>query len=264
MMQEDNAMYELGLVDDEELILNGMAHSVDWGKTGYHLAGCFIDGKSVIDAIENGSHFDLLLTDIRMDDVSGIDLAKYVYERRLHIRIVFLSGYREFEYAQKGMEYGVMEYLTKPCSIERIEQTLIRIAAELDYGNPSAEQDLFSLHSLPKGSSDLMERLLGYINNNCQQPLQLEDIAKRFYLHPAYLSRMFKEKTGITFKEYLTRSRISKANELLRNRELKVAEIAQMVGYHDLHHFYDLYKRLTGYSPTEYRESQLARMRGEM
>ena len=257
-------MYEIVLVDDEELILNGMASTIAWDELGYHLAGCYTDVQDVINAIESGASFDLILTDIRMDGLSGLDLARYIYEHQLPTKVIFLSGYREFEYARKGMEYNVSCYLTKPCSIETIKQTLMKLRSEMQNSYVSAHNADLVEKKIKKGSNALLERICDYIKKNCQRQLQLEEVAGLFYLHPSYLSRLFKKEVGVTFKEYLTRQRIFKANTLLEQVDLKVADVSEMVGYKDLHYFYDIYKRQMGQTPTEYREKLWADLRGKV
>ncbi|HML47047.1 MAG TPA: helix-turn-helix transcriptional regulator, partial [Clostridia bacterium] len=78
-------------------------------------------------------------------------------------------------------------------------------------------------------------------------------VARRTYLHPSYLSHIFKRYAGMNFKAYLTNCRMERANELLQDPDLKVYDIATRVGYRDVRHFYDVYKRVEGKTPSEYR-----------
>ena len=82
------------------------------------------------------------------------------------------------------------------------------------------------------------------------------------YLSPAYLSRIFKKETGTSFNEYLSGVRIGKAKELLRHPELRLTDIAQMVGYEDQSYFAKVFKRVTGSSPSGYRSGLAARSAG--
>ena len=77
------------------------------------------------------------------------------------------------------------------------------------------------------------------------------------YLSPAYLSRIFKQETGVTFNEYLNRVRLNKAKELLRRRELRMTDISLAVGYEDQSYFTKVFKRVAGMLPREYREKIL-------
>ncbi len=82
----------------------------------------------------------------------------------------------------------------------------------------------------------------------------LSDAAESVYLHPIYVSRLFREKTGQTFTEYLTHVRIEAAKALLEQREKYVYEISEAVGYHNLKYFYKVFRKVTGHSPSEYLE----------
>lgn len=262
-------MFKLALADDEGLILNSMASMIHWEKLGFTVKGCFTDGYDFIKAFERGEHYDAILTDIRMDGISGMDIAKYIYEKQLFIPIVFLSGYQEFEYAQMGMHYGVVEYLTKPCSIAKIEETMLKVANVLQNSVRSGnrvelmEETGEENNAADENNQELFSRICAYITDNCCKILLLEDVARVFFLHPAVLSRMFKQCAEGSFKAFLTKQRIKVANELLPNQNIKIYDIIQKVGYRDIHHFYDVYKKEMGITPTEYRSRCLRKMRKE-
>lgn len=93
--------------------------------------GCFSDGGEVIDFI-NKNPVDVIITDVRMHNVSGIDIAKYVSENSMGIEVVIVSAYKSFEYAKQAMEYGVKNYLVKPTSPDELENVLKKIKFLLD------------------------------------------------------------------------------------------------------------------------------------
>lgn len=124
-------MYRLVIVDDEDIIRKGLAELVDWNNIGYELAACFEDGKEVIDFLENNDA-DVILTDIKMTEVSGIELAKYVFDNRPEIKVVILSGYKEFDYAKKAIEFKVEYYLLKPTRFDEVYKVFKEIKDKLD------------------------------------------------------------------------------------------------------------------------------------
>ena len=71
---------------------------------------------------------DILITDISMPIMSGLELAKYIYERKLPVKVILLSGYQEFEYAQQGIRYNVSNYMLKPCEKQQINEALKELA----------------------------------------------------------------------------------------------------------------------------------------
>lgn len=95
-----------------------------------------------------------------------------------------------------------------------------------------------------------------YIAEHFHEPLQLSEVAKKLYLSTTYFSRLFKEKTGLTFSDYLANCRIDRARQLLATTDLSVAEVASAIGYQEANSFSRLFKTRTGQSPSEYRASQ--------
>lgn len=98
-----------------------------------------------------------------------------------------------------------------------------------------------------------------YIGENYSQKITLDGLARMVYLSPAYLSRIFKQETGMNFNEYLNRVRIQKAQELLLVREIRMTDISLMVGFEDQSYFTRVFRRITGTLPRAYREKMTHR-----
>jgi two-component system response regulator YesN len=105
----------------------------------------------------------------------------------------------------------------------------------------------------PQHSNALIERAVQLITNRYMEELSLQLIADELSLHPVWLSQSFKKETGKTYMDFLTETRIDKAKSLLRESNLKIYDIAEAVGYHDLQHFGNIFKKRTGQTPKEYR-----------
>jgi AraC-like DNA-binding protein/ligand-binding sensor protein len=105
--------------------------------------------------------------------------------------------------------------------------------------------------------SPIVERAKGYIASHQSEPITLEQISRALNVSTFYFCRVFKQTTGLTFKDYLSRVRIEKAKILLQDSRLRVSEIAYDVGFQTITHFNRIFRKLVGYSPTEYR-SRLA------
>lgn len=101
--------------------------------------------------------------------------------------------------------------------------------------------------------ANIIHRCIQYVGTNYGGKITLEQVARMVYLSPPYLSRIFKKETGITFNEHLNSVRISKAKELLRHPDLRLTDIALLVGYEDQSYFTKVFKRLAGSSPSQYR-----------
>lgn len=112
-----------------------------------------------------------------------------------------------------------------------------------------------SLSAYPDAKhANTIHRCIQYISSRYAEHLTLEETAAVVSLSPDYLSRIFKQETGITFNQYLNNIRITKAKELIRHSELRLTDISQLVGYDDQSYFTKVFKRVTGLSPNEYKK----------
>lgn len=105
--------------------------------------------------------------------------------------------------------------------------------------------------------TDVIQKAREYIGNNLDKGISLDDVSDYVFLSPVYLSRMFKQKTGENFIDYLIKVRMEKAMEILEDRKYKVFEVSKMVGYNSTKYFFKAFKQYTGYTPTEYRNKIL-------
>ena len=124
-------MYRLIIVDDEKIIREGLADYIAGENLGFEVMGIFEDGQYAIDFINN-NEIEVCITDIRLIEVSGLELAKFIYDHYPKIKVVLLSGYKEFDYAKKGIEFNVENYLLKPADFDEIKDTLKCIKEKLD------------------------------------------------------------------------------------------------------------------------------------
>lgn len=103
--------------------------------------------------------------------------------------------------------------------------------------------------------SSLVSAIVRYINDNYQLNLNLQDLSDKFYMSRDYLSRIFKQQTGHNLVDYINQVRTDNAARLLVNKQLKIAEVAAMVGYNDEKYFSKMFKRFVGTSPSNYRRN---------
>jgi len=124
-------MYRLLIVDDEPWVLHSLIHSVDWPKNGFVLAGTATDGEEALAFMEEQVP-DLVLTDIRMPVMGGLELIDQAHRRWPQMRFIILSGHAEFEYARKALASGVTGYCLKPVQTEEMTECLFRVRKELE------------------------------------------------------------------------------------------------------------------------------------
>lgn len=122
-------MYKVLLVDDERMIIENISKVMDWASYGTELAGTARNGVEALEFIQEELP-DIVITDIRMPGMDGLQLIAKVRDLGLPVRFIMLSGFGEFDYARSAMQYGVKHYLLKPCSEEAIGEALADIVAE--------------------------------------------------------------------------------------------------------------------------------------
>ena len=123
-------MYQIMLVEDEALVRESMAQNTNWEKFGFAPPHVFENGRQAADHLETVLP-DVVITDICMPFLDGLELAKLVYERFPETIVVVLTGFSEFSYAQKAIRYHVHDYLLKPVSPKEFDQLLENLSAEL-------------------------------------------------------------------------------------------------------------------------------------
>lgn len=245
-------MYKLLIVEDEKMIRDGLVNQVPWSEYGYETVGSCSNGASALDMIRRELP-DVVLTDIKMPVMSGIELMERIKNDYPKIKIVILSGYNEFEYARKGIEYGAYSYVLKPTKEKDFSEVFLRLKKELDALNENAD----NTEQCPTENVPGVELVKKFIAENFERKITLEEVSNLVYMNPSYFSSFFKSKTNRTFIEYLTQVRMNKAKELLRHKDTRVYEVAGMVGYDDFRHFSRIFKRYTGQNPHDYRNNRL-------
>lgn len=118
-------MYKVLLADDEPSHIESMKEHIDWEKYDMEVAYCVYSGKEAFEIIEKKAP-DLAILDIRMPGYSGLDLSKYIFKNNLKTRVIIVSGYAEFSYAQKAIQYGVLGYCLKPVEYDEIVTLLLK------------------------------------------------------------------------------------------------------------------------------------------
>ncbi len=166
--------YGLIIVDDEEMMREGLSSYVKWEDIGFHLDGVFEDGKDAIEWLgENDTH--VILTDLRMTHSSGLDVASFVTEKNLDVKIVIISGYSDFEAAQKALGFHIREYLLKPISVKKIRETLGKLKDELDRERKDRDEISHEIENFESLKSYVEERFVSHlVLGGLRRPAELE------------------------------------------------------------------------------------------
>jgi Response regulator containing CheY-like receiver domain and AraC-type DNA-binding domain len=249
-------MYKLLVVDDEYESRNTLCSCFPWGDIGFEIVGQIDNGRFALDYITK-SPVDVVLCDIKMPVMTGIELARELYPMERKPVLVFLSGYRDFEYAQKAMEYGVRYYIVKPARYEEVLNVFTQLKKDLDKSSGKIKSNttasvLQNNNEAISYSDKIIQNVKLYVLDNCSQA-SLESISKMIHMNSCYLSQLFKQRTGINFSDYLIEVKMKKAAELLKNIEYKTYNVSEMVGYTNAKNFSRTFKSYYGISPKEYR-----------
>ncbi|KRE49865.1 response regulator [Paenibacillus sp. Soil724D2] len=334
-------MARIFIVDDEPIIGIGLKTLIGEYKR-FSEIDTFTDGVSALSNIMAYPP-DVVLTDIRMPRMDGLELCRNIQQLKLFTKVVVLSGYGDFAYAQKCMSYGVQEYLLKPITEIELFPVLDKVLATREAALISftlfeqwadqleeavwmldklranellevGKRELFPVETdiqqyqrvydavrllLKKLNArgtyrvevkplfeentvttityewfqaeigiwiqrlseyrkheriNVLEAAIQYIDEHLfEEELSLDMVAGKLGVTPTYFSHYFKKNTNETFVQYRMRKRIDKAKQLLAVPHYKILDIGAEVGYDSYPHFSRVFKKATGYSPTEYR-----------
>ena len=243
-------MYNMIVADDEKKLLTGLCDYYPWSDLGFRIVGRATDGQKALELIRNYL-VDVVLTDISMPYLNGIQLAEIIYNEFPQIRVVLLSGYADFKYAQQALRYNVKGYLLKPVKLEELKQLFLSVKNELD-----EQKETFpsSIEQSEEYYEVILNRVQAYIKANLAEA-NLKDAAAKVKFSPSYLSVLFKSELKTTFSEFLLKTKMEAAQTFLNNPDYKIYDIAEMLGYSSPKSFSKAYRIYYGYSPRERRRN---------
>lgn len=241
------------LAEDEPKIRQGLRELIEAAVPSGLTIREAADGKEAYELLRTSDSVELLITDIRMGEMNGIELIKRARQRHPELAVVIISGHDEFEYAREALRYGVMDYLLKPIERAELARVLNR-ARETLRARQTPEEPADGDGESGKEGRLLIRKVKDLVQQSLDRDISLQYLAEQVYLHPKYLSEIFKRETGVNLSDFVTERRLSKARQLLRETTLKVGDIATMCGLPNQKYFASLFKQHVGCTPTEYRE----------
>ncbi|OPH50116.1 hypothetical protein BC351_36360 [Paenibacillus ferrarius] len=253
------------LIIDDELPLRQELRSMPWPSFGAELVGEAENGEEALELCK-ALEPDLVISDITMPIMDGLELFRIVKKNFPLIQFVLLTCHSDFHYAQEALKLGALDYFTKlsfdegdmKTAIEKARAAIRRETDLRDYEQERTHRELSN--SQQTGTSDdrkirkevkLAQQI---IVNKLGDPITLTSVADEVGLSSYYLSRLFREESGESFNDYITRLRMEKAVSLLQNTQLKVYEVAEQVGIPSYRYFSQLFRNWTGVAPTDYKK----------
>lgn len=252
-------MFKIIIVEDEDIIRNGLVYTIDWLSMGCVVIADASNGQEGLDKIIELSP-DIVITDIKMPMMNGIEMISQAM-KEIRFKSLLLTSYAEFDYAKKAIELKISDYLLKPVSEEKIRSAIEKIKGELagnrqqDEDSKRSELQTINLNEYLLGNSGknyYVRISLEKIRDHFGERLSIESVAEELGVSASYLSRKFKENTNHTFLELLNEYRIQQSVKILNTGKYRVGEVAERVGFNDYKHFYAVFKKYTGQPPSDY------------
>lgn len=254
-------LYRVVIIDDEPVIVRGLSQLVPWQKYGCEVVGTAEDGQEGLELIRR-LRPHMVFSDIYMPQMDGLTMAAALKSEFEDMELTVLTGYRDFELAQKAICIGVRRFLLKPSNMEELEEAVGAMAAQLRRrGIMGSEPDMGSVQGggeAAAGSAEsagrfIINKALEYMHGNYSHKMTLTDVAEHTYVSQWHLSKLLNRHTGQSFSELLNTIRIDEAKKLLVDPSLRIGDIAELVGFLDMAHFSRVFKKITGISANEYR-----------
>ncbi|MZQ82809.1 response regulator [Paenibacillus sp. 5J-6] len=223
--------------------------------------------------MEQHPHFNLIM--VKMESDKPVFLENFIIENVLQelierygkgfvtvhdskslLGIVTLPDAAQLTALVDELRSHLVKYLKVPFQIMSSDQInrFEAVPAEVQRMRQASTTQVYEHHA--SGSDRSIDVALQYIRTHYHDDLSLEKVAAIVYLNPVYFSQLFKQKIGQGFKEYVTHLRLEQAKQLLMNPKLKLADVADRIGYQDMRHFSQVFRKKYGVTPSEYRQEQ--------
>ncbi len=231
--------YSIIIVDDEWLIRSNLSQLFPWDEMGFTVKGIFENGLKALSFIAL-EKVDVILTDIRMPIMDGLELANRAKTLDNDMQVVLLSAFDDFSYAQKAIEYSAFDYLVKPVSYNELIECFNSLHKKLDDTRCFQKQEL---------TTSLFET---YLKNNIMS-FDLKNAANHFQTTPNQLKKWIEEEYSNTIPNIINKVKMSKAKEMLDITGTRIFEIAKALGYSNSNNFTRAFIAYCKISPTDYR-----------
>ncbi len=249
----DQSRYKVLVVEDEQWVRKSIAAKIDSSGLGFAVEREATNGHSALQYIEEDCP-DLLVTDIRMPVMDGIELLRALSFSHPGIRTIIVSGFNDFEYAQAAIKYGVADFLLKPVSEKDLRDALQAVRIKLD-AERGKELVQVSFSGLLSDQEEIAKVVGLYIRENFRRDISLADISKKLGITTDYLSKAFKKYAGETPLKYIIKLRMNEAKRLLvEQKDSDIHYVGEYVGYRDQYYFSRIFKTYVGVYPSEYRQ----------
>lgn len=255
---------KLLVLDDEKIAVDFMVEGVDWASCGITQVFTAYDTVEAKEILKK-ERVDLLLCDIEMPGMNGLEFLQWMRENGYDMPCIFLTCHAKFEYAQTALRLGSFDYLLKPVPYKQIEEKIRTLVEKVEGSRTEAKmkelgknwiagqvkelKEKEGSHRTPK---QLAEDMTAFMTEHIADPeLSVTVIARKFGYNSDYLTRIFQKEKGMTPGKYLVKLRMDTAALLLKEND-NVMQVAEAVGYSDYSYFSKSFKNTYGVTPAVY------------
>lgn len=248
-----NPIIRLVIAEDEDSIREKIENYIRKSSTVIDEVYGASTGQEALDLIFR-YHPQILLLDIQMPLKDGIKVLQEATIAGVCPKTIILSGHDTFTYAQKAIRYGVSDYLLKPCRsieiLQKLEYLALEAVPEREIAN-SPEEDTES------SGNRFVEDALQYMEEHYPEQITQPIVAEKLGVSAGYLSTLFTRHMNCGFTECLNKIRISRACDYFVDSGIKTYEVAYRVGFHDEKYFSNVFKKIMGVTPSQYRNEHV-------
>ena len=253
---------KLVIVDDDMMIVKGLLTLIREDKE-YDNVEIYTayNGNRALDILRSTS-VDIMITDIRMRGMDGLDLIKEVRTQNLCSKIIILTAFEQFDYAKTALKYQVLDYLTKPINMEEL-RSILNTAIQSTVSQNCSEEYIYNLINQiidpdifeKITCSKVVRRILEYIEKNHTKDTSLTELSIKFGLHPNYICALLNKEIGMSFIKYRDIYRIYHAMKIiLADKTCTFKQVSFRVGYSSESSFYKKFKTYTSFTPLQFME----------
>jgi len=228
--------YTILIVDDDRIFRSEFREVLEDKYEVFEAAG----GEQALEILSQPNIVDLVLLDIKMPGMQGTEVLSKIKSISPSVLIVMLTGYGTKEIIIESLRAHADDFLEKPLQIQSALQRIKKL-----------------LGTKQKYVAGVINKIKYAIEKNFHKNISLKQASEIVCLSPKYISRIFKEHTGVGFNEYKLELKVTRAKELLQGTDLNINQISDRIGYMNVESFIRIFKRITGYTPTSYRNKKI-------
>ena len=207
----------------------------------YKFAGA-ASGEAALEALQKPNEIDLVILDYKLEPMNGIEVLKKIKDSHPRVGVIMLTAYGSKEMLIQALENHADDFIDKPYHVDQLRAKLKKFFDTRPFYRLRGES-----YATP------VQKIVRFLEKNYEKFLTLQDASEITSLSPKYISRLFKRETRKRFTEFRTAVKMRHAKKMLQDPSSTVNDVADKIGYQNAASFIKMFKKVTGRTPTEYR-----------